>query len=109
MTPETIAAALCSRLAHRYGPAADTATAGEIQRELEAAIRVAQTAKPDMMVYDGDKIVPMTLAGMSESKIIELREAAHDYASLIQVENFDRNDIAVHRAYERLRKALEIV
>lgn len=37
----------------------------------------------------------------------ELREAAFDYASLIQVENFDRNDIAVHRAYERLRKTLD--
>ena len=37
----------------------------------------------------------------------ELREAAFDYASLIQVENFDRNDMAVLRAYERLRKALD--
>ena len=37
----------------------------------------------------------------------ELREASFDYARLVQVENFDRNDIAVHRAYERLRKALD--
>ena len=41
------------------------------------------------------------------TEAIELREAAHNYASLIQIENFDRNDMAVYRAYERLRKALE--
>lgn len=35
-----------------------------------------------------------------------LAEAAEDYARLIQVEQFDRNDIAVHRAYERLRTAI---
>lgn len=42
----------------------------------------------------------------SVNTIDELREAAADYARLIQVENFDRNDIAVHRAYSRLRLAL---
>jgi len=36
----------------------------------------------------------------------EISDAATDYALLIQVENFDRNDIAVRRAYERLRIAL---
>lgn len=35
----------------------------------------------------------------------ELADAAVDYARLIQVEHYDRNDIAVHAAYERLRKA----
>lgn len=44
-------------------------------------------------------------AGATESEP-ELRESAYDYAHLIQVENYDRNDIAVHRSYERLRKAL---
>ena len=43
---------------------------------------------------------------MTADEIAELREAAHDYAHLIQVERFDRDDMAVHRAYERLRKAL---
>jgi len=37
----------------------------------------------------------------------EIAGAAVDYAKLLQVENFDRNDIAVHRAYERLRLAIE--
>lgn len=40
------------------------------------------------------------------AKIIELREAAYDYAHLIQVERFNVNDMAVHRAYDRLRNAL---
>lgn len=38
--------------------------------------------------------------------IVELREAAYDYARLIQVEHFPPQDMAVHRAYERLRKGL---
>ena len=36
----------------------------------------------------------------------ELREAAIDYASLIQVEKFNLSDIAVQRAYTRLRDAI---
>ena len=44
---------------------------------------------------------------MTPAEVVELREAAHDYASLIQIERFHRDDIAVKRAYERLRKALE--
>jgi hypothetical protein len=43
---------------------------------------------------------------MTTEEIAELREAAYDYAHLIQVENFDRSDIAVIRAYMRLRSAL---
>lgn len=43
---------------------------------------------------------------MTKEAVAELREAAYDYAHLIQAEGFDRNDMAVHRAYERLRKAL---
>jgi hypothetical protein len=43
---------------------------------------------------------------MTPAQVVELREAAHDFASLIMVENFPKNDMAVHRAYERLRKAL---
>ena len=46
------------------------------------------------------------LLGMSTAEASELREAAYSYAHLIQVERFDRDDIAVHRAYERLRDAL---
>ena len=36
----------------------------------------------------------------------ELAEASADYSRLIQVEKFDRNEIAVHRAYERVRAAI---
>lgn len=36
----------------------------------------------------------------------ELAEAAADYAKLVQVESFPTNDIAVQRAYERLRVAI---
>lgn len=36
----------------------------------------------------------------------ELREASYDYARLVQVENFPASDMAVGRAYERLRGAL---
>jgi hypothetical protein len=43
---------------------------------------------------------------MTPAQVVELREAAYDYARLVQVENFDRNDLAVQRAYERLRKSL---
>lgn len=43
---------------------------------------------------------------MTPEQVVELREAAYDYSDLVQVEHFDRNDIAVQRAYERLRKAL---
>ena len=44
-------------------------------------------------------------AGLAEGTP-ELREAAYDYAHLLQVERYDRDDVAVHRAYERLRKVL---
>lgn len=37
--------------------------------------------------------------------VLELLQASTDYARLIQVERFDRGDIAVARAYERLRLA----
>jgi hypothetical protein len=37
----------------------------------------------------------------------ELSEASIDYTRLVQVERFARNDIAVQRAYERLRLALD--
>lgn len=43
---------------------------------------------------------------LANRQLVELREAAHDYASLVQVEHFRVADSAVHRAYERLRKAL---
>lgn len=43
---------------------------------------------------------------VTDLEIAELREAAYDYARLIQVERCDRDDIAVHRAYEQLREAL---
>lgn len=46
------------------------------------------------------------LVGMSTAEVSELREAAYDYANLVQVQRFDRDDIAVHRAYDRLRNAL---
>lgn len=38
---------------------------------------------------------------------VELGAAATDYAKLIQVEHFPADDAAVHRAYERLRLALD--
>jgi hypothetical protein len=79
MTTSELAAAVCARLAHHYGPAADAGAAIAIQRELEAALGAATA---------------------------ELREAAYDYAHMIQVELYDRDDVAVHRAYERLRNAL---
>jgi hypothetical protein len=41
-----------------------------------------------------------------DQRITELREAAADFAKLVMVENFDRSDMAVHRAYERLRTAI---
>ena len=36
---------------------------------------------------------------------LELADAAVDYARLVQVEGYPKNDIAVHAAYERLRLA----
>jgi hypothetical protein len=44
---------------------------------------------------------------MTQEQIAELRESAYDYARLIQIEHFERNDIAVYRAYERLRQSLQ--
>ena len=43
---------------------------------------------------------------MLREQMVELREAAYDYAHLIHVENFPTYDMASGRAYERLRKAL---
>jgi hypothetical protein len=39
----------------------------------------------------------------------EVIEAASDFAKLVMVEHFDLNDIAVHRAYERLRAIIDRV
>lgn len=52
------------------------------------------------------EVEPMT-HHMTPEQVVELREAAHDYAHLLQVENFKIFDIAVIRAYERLNRALE--
>ena len=124
MTPSELAATVCARLAHHYGPAADAGAAVLIQRELETAIQAAVSAallkKADTSPpagYVERDLFTWTLgfnSGRSEAnatdmtteQVIELREAAYDYAHLIQVERYDRDDIAVHRAYERLRKVL---
>lgn len=59
---------------------------------------------PGFIAVDGKTYTDDSVAFMVNS-YRELTEAAADYARLIQVEHFDRNDVAVHAAYERLRKA----
>jgi hypothetical protein len=45
MARSAIAAVVCARLAHNYGPAADAGAAIQIQRDLEAALGAAAAAE----------------------------------------------------------------
>lgn len=55
---------------------------------------------------DTGRLQVTELVGMSTAEVSELREAAYDYAHLLQVQRVDLDTIGVHRAYDRLRKAL---
>lgn len=67
---------------------------------------VASGSTAQMMYFVED--AKADIATLAQATV-EISAAAADYAKLIQVENFDRNDIAVHGAYERLRVAIDAV
>lgn len=97
---------------------ASTATVQEVNlgdaltscAEFDYIYYIPKTENNMVFIKDGTvrAVIPATLIAAAPDMAVtglELLDAAVDYAKLVQVENFNRNDMAVHRAYERLRLA----
>jgi hypothetical protein len=75
----SIAAVVCARLAHNYGPAADAGAAIQIQRELETALAAAAAAEREACAKlaqayaDLSSYAPGVVAGQEIAKAIRAR------------------------------------